>query len=309
MKLKMKKLFYPVILALTVLLLTSCKSEDKSSDKEVKGIEVKVGNPIHKKMTEYVSLNANTIYQKQEIIRSTFQGFIEKVVKNIGDNVKQGDLLFLIKTKEADAADNLKNNSTESNFNGVIKIFARTNGTLTDLSHQNGDYVSDGEQIATIVDPQSLKIILEVPFQYSKYVLENNSYSILLPDGKVYGARVTKRIPAIDPANQTQKFILETENKIELPSNLNLIVKIPIESIAETIALPKSSVMTNETQSEFWVMKLLNDSLAVKVNVQKGIEADDLVQIKEPALNMQDLFITEGAYGLPDTAKITIQKK
>ncbi len=308
MKSKMKKQLFPFLLVFAALILFSCKSEEKGSTGGLKGIEVKVGNPVNKKIIEYLNLNANTVYQKQEIVRSTFQGFIEKVEKNIGDKVQQGELLFLIKTKEADAAETTKNNSTDQSFTGVIKILARTTGTLTDLAHQTGDYVSDGEQLATIVDPQSLKIILEVPFQYSKYVVENNSYKMLLPDNKEYIARAIKRIPSVDPANQTQKIILEMENKLELPSNLNLTVKIPLGNSSETIALPKSSVMTNETQTEFWVMRLLNDSLAVKVNIQKGIEADNMIQIKEPVLNMQDLFILEGAYGLPDTAKITIQK-
>ncbi len=31
------------------------------------------------------------------------------------------------------------------------------------------------------------------------------------------------------------------------------------------LVLPKQAVLGNETQTEFWVMKLINDSTAVKV--------------------------------------------
>jgi hypothetical protein len=74
------------------------------------------------------------------------------------------------------------------------------------------------------------------------------------------------------------------------------------------IALPKSAVITNETESEFWVMKLLNDSMAVKLDIKKGIQTDSLVQVLDPVLSLNDRFITEGAYGLPDTVKIVIKK-
>lgn len=302
------KIILNLFLIASLTLIISCSSkEEKESAAEVKGIEVVVGNPVKRKMIEYADLNANTIYLKQEIVRATFQGFVDKTNKNVGDNIKQGDLLFVIKTKEADAANNAQINSGDQQFNGLVKISARTDGVITELNHQTGDFVSDGEQLALLVNPQSLRIILEVPFQLAKSISDNGSYTIQLPDGKEYTTHVSKRVPSIDPVNQTQKFILEINTKLNLPANLNLNVKIPIKSVGEAIALPKSSVMTNETQTEFWVMKIVNDSLAVKLDIKKGIEVDDFVQIKEPLINLNDRFIIEGAYGLPDTAHISIQ--
>jgi hypothetical protein len=55
-------------------------------------------------------------------------------------------------------------------------------------------------------------------------------------------------------------------------------------------------------------MKLLNDSTAVKLDIKKGIQTDSLVQVLDPVLSLNDRFITEGAYGLPDTVKIVIKK-
>jgi hypothetical protein len=58
----------------------------------------------------------------------------------------------------------------------------------------------------------------------------------------------------------------------------------------------------------FWIMKLINDSTAVRENIHKGIETDSLVQILSPRLNKSDRVISSGAYGLPDTSKIEIVK-
>ena len=158
------KIILNLFLVVSLTLIISCSSKGKKeSTVIVKGIEVVAGSPVKKKMIEYADLNANTIYLKQEIVRATFQGFVDKTNKNVGDYVKQGDLLFVIKTKEADAAYNSQINSGGEQFNGLVQIAARTDGVLTELNHQAGDFVSDGEQLALLVNPQSLKIILEVP--------------------------------------------------------------------------------------------------------------------------------------------------
>jgi hypothetical protein len=302
-----KVLIYLLIPGLSFLLSCSKENPEGTSD-DSKRITVSTGNPVKKKMIEYVELNATTAFQKQEIVRATFQGFIEKTYKNLGDEIKKGDLLFLVKTKEASVADSTDLNTFSKQFTGLVKIFSRTSGILTELNHQTGDYISESDQLALIVEPQSLRILLNVPYQYAKTISVSNSYIIHLPDGKEINAKVVNRIPSIDPFNQTQTFILLPDNPISIPSNLNLIVKIPYKIINDATILPKSAVMTNETQTEFWIMKVVNDSVAVKLDIKKGIEADGLVQIIQPVLSLEDKFVFEGGYGLPDTAKILIKK-
>ena len=66
--------------------------------------------------------------------------------------------------------------------------------------------------------------------------------------------------------------------------------------------------MTNETQTEFWLMKLVNDTLAIRTDIKKGLENDSLIQIISPIIDLNDRFIIDRAFGLPDTANILIQK-
>jgi hypothetical protein len=202
----------------------------------------------------------------------------------------------------------MDSSSTGNQFSGLVNIYAHSDGILTELSFHSGDYITETDRLALIVDPSSLRIMLNVPYGSADKVLMSARYIIKLPDNKVMSAEVVKKIPSIDPVNQTQSFILKPVTDVKLPANLNIIVKIPLQSITEAVALPKAAIATNETQSEFWVMKILNDSTAVKLNIIKGIENDSLVQIKEPALSESDRFITEGVYGLPDTVNISIKK-
>ena len=55
-------------------------------------------------------------------------------------------------------------------------------------------------------------------------------------------------------------------------------------------------------------MKMINDTVAVKVLVKKGIETADKVEIIEPALQLKERFLATGNYGLPDTAKVILKK-
>ena len=71
--------------------------------------------------------------------------------------------------------------------------------------------------------------------------------------------------------------------------------------------LPKGAVLANETQSEFWVMKLINDTMAVKVDIKKGLENSEKVEITSPSFLKTDRFLMTGNYGLPDTAIVKIK--
>ena len=64
--------------------------------------------------------------------------------------------------------------------------------------------------------------------------------------------------------------------------------------------------MTNETQTEFWVMKVVGGKLAVKVPLTKGIENNNQVEALSSGLTNADLVITEGAYGLNDSSAVKV---
>ena len=84
-----------------------------------------------------------------------------------------------------------------------------------------------------------------------------------------------------------------------------MIVRLPLLTARHAVGVPKSAVMSDESQETFWIMKLVNDSTAVRFDAVKGIENDSLVQIIRPPLRPDDRVVSDGAYGLPDTAAVT----
>ena len=73
--------------------------------------------------------------------------------------------------------------------------------------------------------------------------------------------------------------------------------------------LPKSAVQSDETLTEHWVMKLVDDSTAVRVPIEVGNSNASEIEIKSTALSPQDRIIPTGGYGLEDGAKVVVTKE
>lgn len=298
-----------IIIFLSILLLSNCsdKQTENHTQKD-EGSPVIISSPFNSDLTEYLQLNANTVFINKEIVRATFAGFLENIYKNIGDEVTAGDQLFSVKTKESAADDSLVSYLYKDKFSGTVVVKSHSSGILTELNFHPGDYITEGDQLCIISNPSSLLISLNVPYQFVSKVRKNSFCKVILPDGKSVNAIIKKILPSVDSDSQTQTYLLELTEKIFLPENLNVSTEVPINTIKNALVVNKNAVMSNETLTNFWVMKLINDSTAVRIDIQKGFENDSLVQILNPIFSLNDKILFSGAYGLPDTAKVSIQK-
>ena len=217
--------------------------------------------------------------------------------------------VFVLKTKEAQTLGNTINLLDSSfKFSGIINIRAGTSGYVSEVNHQPGDYVQEGEQLAVISDINSFVFILNLPYELRPYVMNKDVVQLFLPDGKIITGRIASSMPVVDSASQTQNIVLKISEK-DLPINLIAKVRVVKTVKAHTISLPRQSVLSDETQKDFWVMKLIDDSTAVKVPVEKGMEVNDRIEILKPEFSNTDKFLLTGNYGLADTAKIKIVKE
>jgi hypothetical protein len=113
----------------------------------------------------------------------------------------------------------------------------------------------------------------------------------------------------MDIQSQTIRYVVKPLSPDRLPGNLIASVNLIKSRNENAMVVPKKAVLGNETQTEFWVMKLINDSTAIKVDVSKGFENNDEIEITKPEFLPTDRIILTGNYGLPDTARITIVKE
>lgn len=261
------------------------------------------------RMDEVVELNATSVFQIKSSIKSPVNGYLQEVNARLGENVRKGQRLFVIRSKEAEnLANTISKLDTTFRFRGTVRISAPGNGYVTQLSYQPGDYVQDGETLATISNLNSLVFILDLPYSLKPFLSNNKTVVLTLSDGQKLRGTLSSGMPVVDPVAQTQNFMIRVSSAALIPENLIAKVAFIKHSKPNAIYLPKDAVLTNEVQSEFWIMKMENDSIAIKTPVKKGIESNDRIEILSPALQATDRILLTGNYGLPDTAKVVIEK-
>ena len=295
---------------------TSCKPSpekvEKSTEEKTETVStpVSITSPMNGNLSETVELNAVSAFLLKSYVKSSFNGYLEEVNASLGKFVNKGDLLFLIKTKESQSLGNtISKLDTALHFSGVIAIKSPGTGYITQINYRAGDYVQDGEQMAVITDTRSFVFLLDLPYELRPYLSINQSLQLKLPDATILDGIVSNAMPTVDAVSQTQSFVIKINSSKQIPENLIAKVSLVKSAKSNTISLLKSAVLTDETQSEFWIMQLIDSVTAVKVPIKKGLENATSVEILSPVLKTTDKILLTGNYGLPDAAKVTIIQK
>ncbi|QHI36172.1 Multidrug resistance protein MdtA [Kordia antarctica] len=304
----MKKKYSKYILVLLLIIsFLACKKKVKVVSEKKAPISVSVVSVTENDIKEYLTFNGVTQYQKKENIRSNVTGYISWMKYKIGDNIRSGQTFASVRTKEQDALkEAVKIDSSLAKFVNPITIKSNATGIFTVLNVTRNDYVAEGDVLATVVQPKSLVVQVNVPYEYEDAIQIGSSCEIVLQNGKSLHAKVTGTLPTIDPVAQSQIFLIALPDA-NLPENLNVQVKTIYKEDTTAITIPKTALQTNELLTEFWVMKVVNDSLALKQKVLPLLKNDSLVQVKSESLNVHDLVITEGGYQMQDSTIVKIK--
>ena len=296
-------------LSLLTLLFFSCKS--KETEQETKDPEAKTPVTItsisKEPMVEYIELNATSAFLQKWPVRANATGYLQTANVQLNKYINSGQALYTIKTKEAQSIGNTINILDSSfKFSGINSIHAAASGFISQIDHQPGDYVLDGEQLAIITDTKSFVFLLQMPYELRPYIINKKSLEMILPDGEKLNGIISGNMPVMDAGSQTQNIVLKVNSPHPIPENLIAKVRIIKSSKNSTISLPKTCLLTDETQTNFWIMKMIDSITAAKVMVKKGIETNDKVEILSPAFTLDDKILLTGNYGLADTAKVQI---
>jgi len=310
----MKKYSVVISMFLLLIVLASCNSNAADTGDDEENVEtitpVTVTHPTTSNMQETVEINAVAAYLLKTFVKANAVGYLQTADVHLGQFVTKGQILFVIKTKEAEAlGTTITSIDSSLRFSGTIRVVAPGSGYVTQLTYTAGNYVQDGEQLAEITDTKSFAFILDLPYELKPYITLNHSVQLRLPDSTTLQGYIQSALPSVDSVAQTQRFIIKVNTDKLIPENLIAKVSLIKETKLNTTTLPKEAVLSNEEQTEFWVMQLMNDSTAVKVPVQKGMEKNNKVEILSPPLNDSSNILLTGNYGLGDTAKIKVVKE
>ena len=290
-----------------LIFIIACNKKETSVKEKILLPVVNTIHPIKGNIQENKQLNGQVIYLNKTIITAPLTGYVTKVNTLIGNYVNKGDLIFKIQTSENKALENTK--ILKSMNYGKTSLYANASGYINSLNvTEPGIYITQGTAMATIVNDKDLIIQVNTPYEYNKLIAGNKNIQIELPDKSILSASYYKTINMVDPVSQTQKIYFKLKKHKILPENLNVIADFITESKNNSILLPKEAVLTNESEDQFWIMKIINNSIAVRVPVEKGLEENGKTEILKPILTDKDLIIIKGAYGLSDSTKVKVEQ-
>lgn len=253
-------------------------------------------------------MNAITVYTNRENIRATTTGYVYQSMVNLGTSVNSGKQLFTLKTREAAVLGEEILRDSNINITGLVPIISKNTGVITQVFFQEGDYVTEGDILAELTKPNSLAVKLYVPYEYNTQVRAQKKVRVWLPDGESLTGTIGQLLPSEEVVSQTTPYLVSLSSYRFLPENLNLTVTVPTQYSDKALVVPPSAIQSNEEQTEFWVMEIVSDTLAVRRNVSLGMRSDSLIELKNATLTPTDQIIIQGAYGLPDTAAVTLVK-
>jgi len=301
----MKKLTVLPAIIFMISTLFSCQNTKKEQANTRPKVQVQLDRLTYGYLHDNIELTGKTIYLNKSNLIAPISGYITNVSVKQGDKVSKGQLLFQMQTPESYLV-----NKQSSNAYGFINIYAPENGQLVSLNIvTKGVFADKGTLMCTLLASNDLKLQVNLPFEYNQWAKIGKTCKVILPDNKTISATFSKILPQIEEASQTIKIMANLSTQHFMPENM--IVKVLLDKSKEHQAqiLAKQCLQTDALMSQFWVMKMLNDSVAVKIPVTIGNQNHDSVEIIAPKFNDQDFFISEGAYGLGDKALVETVKE
>ena len=161
------------------------------------------------------------------VCKSKCHGYLQFANVQLNKYVSRGELLYTVKTKEAESIGNtISILDSTFKFTGINNIPAVASGFISQINHQAGDYVQDGEQLAVITDTKSFVFFLNMPYELRPYVMNKKSLELILPDGEKLTGIISGIMPTMDAASQTQSIILKVNASHPIPENLIAKVKV-----------------------------------------------------------------------------------
>lgn len=294
------------LLAITCCFM-ACKNKQNEPDTIQPKSTVSVISAHTGMMAHTEQLSATAHYLRRNTVTAPVAGYVHFVKINFNDHVAKGQLLYTIETKERRALGSFESQDMNDKNYGLINVYAPMNGIITAIPQsQNGVFVSEGSALCDISDNHSLYFQVNIPYEYAKYVKENKSCIITLPDNTSINAQMEMPIMQSLTGLQTIPYMAKPQTDIYIPEGIIATVKLVTYQNSAAIMLPKKAVLSDELMQEFWVMKLINDSTAVKVPVTIGSQNDTMIEIKRPAFNSSDKILNSGNYGLSDTALVKV---
>jgi HlyD family secretion protein len=189
---------------------------------------------------------------------------------------------------------------------GYSTIISPIDGVVTDRPYYGGETPAAGAPIVTVMDLARVVARAYLTPQQAAQLHIGDSASIVPENGQPeIPGKVTIVSPAVDPNSTTIQVWVEAANpRGQLKPGTTVGVKIVSSTVKDALVVPQDAILTGADGAKS-VMLIGADQVAHLTAVTTGVRQDDDVQILS-GLKAGQQVVTQGAYGLPDGAKVTI---
>jgi RND family efflux transporter MFP subunit len=252
-----------------------------------------------------------------------------KVIENV--RVHRGDVIATIRTKESQAAIDgaevlIRSASTDQRKSAaerallladstqtVITVRARADGIVSARSVSEGELVSEGAELVSVVDLSTLEFVAETPVHELAKLHTGQVATVMLT--ALPNAELRSTVYAInsqtDPESQTATVHLRF---VDLPQQTSSLLRtgmvgsaqITIATRRNALLVPRTALLRNDETDSYSLVTVSADSLAKTVAVTVGIMTDSLAEVSAGGLAAGMSVIVEGHYALEDSTRVTV---
>ena len=296
-------------------------------------VPVKVSHLEKGTIESVVTASGTTEAIRKEKIFSPIAGRVIALKVLEGSQVRTGDVLLILRPKEAQAAFEgaqtlMRNASTDQqkheaqralvladSLQPQIYIRSRFDGVVASRNVTEGEFVGEQTELLTIIDPTTIVFIADVPITSISRIYQNLPAQIEFSQfaNGFFDAIVDAINPQAEAQSQSVKVRLHFRNLTDaqqkiLKSNIPGTVNIITGTNNNVFVVNRSVVLHDDEANTYSLVVMTDDSLAKVVPITIGIQTDSLIEVKSDFLRGGMNIITQGQYTLTDSTKVTVEQ-
>jgi multidrug efflux pump subunit AcrA (membrane-fusion protein) len=321
----------------TFLFIDGCRQkpgDDEGNQSAAKAtVTVKVGSVTERDAIVIVDAMGKTDALRKEKMYAPITGRIVALNVLEGTEVKTGDVLAIIQTKESEAtilgARSMLNSAVTSeqkseaerilklaqSTQNSVHVLAKFDGIVSTRSVSEGELVAENAELFTIVDLSTIDFLADVPLRDVSSIRRGARASVRfqsIPE-KLFPASVDAVNPQTDIQSQTVKVRLRFSNSNNSLRSLLRTEMIGTAQITTGIRrhalfIPKAALLRNDEDNSYSVIMITADSLAKIIPVTVGTSDEFDSEIRSDQIRSGMMIVTEGNYALTDSMRLSVAR-
>jgi len=186
------------------------------------------------------------------------------------------------------------------------QIRSPIDGVITDRPLYPGEMASSSTPLLTVMDISSIIAKAHIP-EADAVLLHKGDKAVISVAGleDIHGT-VTVVSPALDPNSTTVEIWVQARNpERQIRPGVTARIAMTAQTVRDALVVPTVALL-DAAEGQAQVMVIDSTGHAQKREVKTGFESGEQVQILS-GLKAGEKVVTQGAYGLPDKAKVEVE--